>query len=180
MASSPAYPEFFDLASFGGTDLAMETGVADGTERWFRCAVAGLQYSDYDKDDELIGRIRPSAGDRLTMVRRPENAYDANAIEVHWRNNHFIGHMPREIAAAIAGLMDDGHLCRCYVADPGDGRAWSMKVIVVGNAAEPLHARRVRIGRKIAESELQQPPTDKQWDAALHFERSEQRQSIKR
>lgn len=48
----------------------------------------------------------------VVLIRNPENAYDANAIEVHvpalGRSNGMIGHVPRDLAARLAPLIDGG------------------------------------------------------------------------
>ena len=42
-----------------------------------------------------------SAGDRLELVREPENPYDANAVRVEWRGRK-LGYLPRRDNAAVA------------------------------------------------------------------------------
>lgn len=46
-------------------------------------------------------------GDRLDMIREPENKYDARAIRVEWRGQK-LGYVPRRENADIARLMDNG------------------------------------------------------------------------
>lgn len=118
-------------------DLARE--IREG-EPWFTSAVAGLQFYDYDKLDDF-GHVMPERGDPVTLVRRPENAADGNAIEVWWKNSHHLGHLPRDAAAVVAPLMDASRSLRGYVADQGDGSRWSMAVLCVGDAAAVLHGR---------------------------------------
>ena len=43
-----------------------------------------------------------------TLVREPENPYDPNAIKVTAAGVAFLGYLPREIAAELAPLMDEG------------------------------------------------------------------------
>lgn len=94
--------------------------------------IAGLQYYDFNKLDELIGWIRPTRGDRLQLVRRPANPYDENAVEVHWRNGQFhLGHLPREIARVVAPLLDEGRTVRCYAMNSGNENAWSLWALLV-------------------------------------------------
>jgi hypothetical protein len=45
-------------------------------------------------------------GEYVHLVRNPENPYDPNAIVVLNSRGSQIGHLPRDIAAALAGLMD--------------------------------------------------------------------------
>lgn len=58
--------------------------------------------------------------------------------------------MPRDTAAELAPLMDAGAACRAYVLDPGDGEAWSLRALLVGPAAGPLHRREITGGLRRA------------------------------
>jgi hypothetical protein len=42
------------------------------------------------------------------LIRNPDNQYDANAIEVHAPSAGMLGHLPKEIAARLAPLIDAG------------------------------------------------------------------------
>jgi len=46
-------------------------------------------------------------GDRLELVREPDNPYDANAIRVDWRGRK-LGYVPRRDNFAVARQMDRG------------------------------------------------------------------------
>lgn len=97
--------------------------------------VAGLQYYDYGKLDDVLGRrVIPAAGDRLALVRRPDNKWDTHAVEVWWGNGHLLGHLPRVTARELAPRLDAGLVCRAYVRCPGNGSRWSMSVELVGSA----------------------------------------------
>ena len=50
---------------------------------------------------------RMKAGDRLTLVREPSNAYDANAVRIEWQG-HMLGYLPRRENADLARQMDHG------------------------------------------------------------------------
>lgn len=59
-------------------------------------------WEDLDDDE--------SVGPAVLLVRNPENEYDANAIEVHvpiLRRRQFVGHVPKDLAARWAPMMDD-------------------------------------------------------------------------
>lgn len=45
-------------------------------------------------------------GDIVQLVREPDNAYDANAIQIHY-DGHFIGFVAKHEAAIIAPDMDE-------------------------------------------------------------------------
>lgn len=46
-------------------------------------------------------------GDRLELVREPDNPYDANAVRVEWSGRK-LGYVPRSENAALAWAMDRG------------------------------------------------------------------------
>ncbi len=46
-------------------------------------------------------------GDALTLVREPDNRYDAKAVRVEW-HGHKIGYVPRRENADVARLLDAG------------------------------------------------------------------------
>jgi hypothetical protein len=48
-------------------------------------------------------------GDALTLVREPENRYDARAVRVEWQGNK-IGYVPRRENADVARMMDAGQI----------------------------------------------------------------------
>ena len=50
---------------------------------------------------------RMRRGDRLSLVREPANAYDANAIRLEWQG-HMLGYVPRKDNADLARQMDHG------------------------------------------------------------------------
>jgi hypothetical protein len=64
---------------------------------------AGLRYHDAKAVwDEL------QVGDRLALVREPDNPYDANAVRVEW-NGHKLGYIPRTENQAVARQIDRGN-----------------------------------------------------------------------
>lgn len=131
-----------DLTGLDGTDAGVEIEVLQRGEPWVDASIAGLQFYDYGLVDELTGEpLIPAAGDRLSLVREPENPHDARAVDVWWRNGIRLGHLPRRVAAEIAGPLDAGVALRAYVAHGGDGEAWSARALLVGPAAEAFHAR---------------------------------------
>lgn len=46
-------------------------------------------------------------GDRLDLVREPDNPHDPNAVRVDWRGRS-LGYIPRQENSAIAWAMDRG------------------------------------------------------------------------
>ncbi len=142
MAELPIVP---DLTGFEDTPAGIEIPRLAVGEPWFTTQIAGLQFYDYARHDEDLGvLVMPENGDRLQLVRDPENTHDRNAIQIHWRNERMLGHIPRTVAADVAPLLDAGAAARAYVIDAGDGEAWSCRALVVGAAAEPWFARHMR------------------------------------
>ncbi|MBI5901455.1 MAG: HIRAN domain-containing protein [Rhodocyclales bacterium] len=59
----------------------------------------------YHAGEDLWPELRE--GDRLDLVREPDNDYDANAVRVEWRGNK-LGYLPRAENRAVAAAMDNG------------------------------------------------------------------------
>lgn len=63
--------------------------------------------------EEAAGRafIKGEEGLAAILVRNPDNEFDENAIEVHVPaigDEGMIGHLPRDLAAKLAPIIDDG------------------------------------------------------------------------
>ncbi|MHB8847643.1 MAG: HIRAN domain-containing protein [Burkholderiales bacterium] len=54
------------------------------------------------------------AGDRLTLVREPDNIYDRKAIRVEWRGQP-LGYVPRRDNIGLARLMDNGSIVEARI-----------------------------------------------------------------
>ncbi len=64
--------------------------------------LAGFQYHEGKQPwDEM------KIGDELTLVRKPANPYDPNAVRVEWRG-HKLGYVPRRENRTVARHMDRG------------------------------------------------------------------------
>ena len=63
-------------------------------------------------------------GDRLDLVREPDNPHDARAVRVEW-NGHMIGYLPRAENEAVARQLDHGNRLEARIVrltrhrDPG-------------------------------------------------------------
>lgn len=64
--------------------------------------LAGAQYYAVD---QLWPQMR--VGDRLELIREPDNRHDPRAIRVEWRG-HKLGYLPRAENRAVAAAMDQG------------------------------------------------------------------------
>lgn len=128
-----------DLRALAETDLGVELARIEAGEPIAIVSIAGLQYHSYHRRDEL-GIVRPYPGDRLSLVREPENPHDGNAVQVWWRNSHMIGHLPWAVAGRVAPGMDAGEPLRAYVLDGGNGCAWSVTALLAGPLVERVKA----------------------------------------
>ncbi len=66
-------------------------------------------------------------GDRLQLVREPDNPYDANAVRVEWRGIK-LGYVPRRDNAAVARQMDRGAALEARVAALRENRNRSVRI----------------------------------------------------
>jgi hypothetical protein len=64
--------------------------------------LAGFQYH---AAPALWGELR--VGERLALVREPDNRHDANAVRVEWRGQ-MLGYLPRAENRSVAAEMDRG------------------------------------------------------------------------
>jgi len=67
------------------------------------------------------------AGDRLELVREPDNPYDAGAIRVEWRGRK-LGYLPRRDNAAVARQMDRGVPLEARVTGLRENRNRSVRI----------------------------------------------------
>ena len=67
-----------------------------------RCALAGSQYHGLA---EVGTRMAP--GDRLELLREPENRHDPAAVRVLWQGRQ-IGYLPRALNPPLAAALDAG------------------------------------------------------------------------
>jgi hypothetical protein len=82
--------------------------------------LAGFQYH---AGKTLWAQLR--VGDALTLVREPDNAYDARAVRVDWQG-HKLGYVPRRENADVARLMDGGQRLEARIVRLAEGRdPWS-------------------------------------------------------
>jgi hypothetical protein len=67
------------------------------------------------------------AGERLTLVREPDNPYDANAVRVEWRGRK-LGYVPRRENAAVARHLDRGTELEARVASLRENRNRTVRI----------------------------------------------------
>jgi hypothetical protein len=66
-------------------------------------------------------------GDRLQLVREPDNPYDSNAVRVDWRGA-VLGYVPRRDNAAVARQLDRGAALEARVAGLRENRNHSVRI----------------------------------------------------
>ena len=108
---------------------------------------------------QLLVRCEP--GDPVTLIRQPDNEYDANAILVVWQGFD-LGYLKRHDAAAIAPALDEARAYQAnihkIVGGSADYPSYGLKVAVAWDdtplpQAKPLTAsqKSSRRGRLAAE-----------------------------
>jgi hypothetical protein len=58
----------------------------------------------FDNRQDVVRQL--SEGERLWLVRQPDNAYDHNAIQVQRENGEAIGFLARGLASSLAPYLD--------------------------------------------------------------------------
>ena len=82
---------------------AQSTGAAESIRILLQNSpLAGSQYYEVSTSWTDI-----RVGDRLTLIREPDNRHDRHAIRVEW-NGHKLGYVPRAENKAAARAMDGG------------------------------------------------------------------------
>ena len=84
------------LAPFGAAQAASARIVVQ------HAPLAGFVYYDGHTVWERMKR-----GDRLKVIREPENPHDSNAVRIEWQG-HMLGYVPRKDNADLARQMDHG------------------------------------------------------------------------
>jgi len=87
-----------------------------------RSPLAGFRHYD---GENVWRDLKP--GDRLELVREPENPYDANAVRVEWRGVK-LGYVPRRDNAAVARQMDHGAALEARLAGLRENRNRSVRL----------------------------------------------------
>ncbi|HUP21004.1 MAG TPA: HIRAN domain-containing protein [Gemmatimonadota bacterium] len=96
-----------------------------GRAREFRCTVHGLCF---DNRYRLLDAIH--AGDPLVLVREPDNAIGADAIQVVTERTETLGYVPRQISRWLAPVMDSGRLARAVVLKVRSGAPYYERLLI--------------------------------------------------
>lgn len=107
------------LCLAAGLAAALHVSPAPATEALIivqRSPLAGFRHYG---GGEMLPDMK--VGDRLELVREPDNPYDANAIRVDWRGRK-LGYVPRRENAAVARQLDRGTALDARVAGLSEHR----------------------------------------------------------
>ncbi|XP_071423078.1 helicase-like transcription factor isoform X2 [Pithys albifrons albifrons] len=92
--SSLGLKDFDSLGDTSGTEEDTDSAILYGT---LRGSVVGLRYyTGVVNNNEMVA-----------LQREPNNPYDKNAVKVNNVNGDQVGHIKKELAAALAGIMDN-------------------------------------------------------------------------
>jgi len=88
--------------------------------------LAGFQYyAGNARWDEM------RVGDRLALIREPDNVHDANAVRVEWHGEK-LGYLPRAENRSVAAEMDRGTTVAARIAKlTADRNPWRRLLIEV-------------------------------------------------
>ncbi|KAF1650890.1 Helicase-like transcription factor, partial [Eudyptes chrysocome] len=92
--SSLGLEDFVSVGDASGTEEDTDSAILYGT---LRGSVVGLRYyTGIVNNNEMVA-----------LQREPNNPYDKNAVKVNNVNGDQVGHIKKELAAALAGIMDN-------------------------------------------------------------------------
>ena len=110
--------------------VAATSAVADSIRVLVQSSpLAGSQYY-------AAGRVWPELkpGDRLELIREPDNRHDRNAVRVDWRGQQ-LGYVPRAENRAVARALDAGERLEGRVSrlrdDPDPWRRIEFEILLV-------------------------------------------------
>ncbi|NXG79623.1 HLTF factor, partial [Baryphthengus martii] len=86
--------DFLSVRDTSGTEEDTDSAILYGT---LRGSVVGLRY--------YMGIVNNN--ELVALQREPNNPYDKNAVKVNNVNGDQVGHIKKELAAALAGIMDN-------------------------------------------------------------------------
>ncbi|XP_036421333.1 helicase-like transcription factor isoform X2 [Colossoma macropomum] len=155
---------------FGGASLFDFLDV-DQSESFSQSSSSAGGSSDQDQDQEenlLIGSIQGTIvglryytgvvnrGEMVSLVREPQNPYDRNAVKVTNVYGIQVGHIKRELAAAMAHIMDRKLAKVEGVVPFGQNNTFSMPVDLTfwgkEENREAVHSQMKRHGYKLGSS----------------------------
>lgn len=90
--------------------------------------IAGVTFEGRQK---IVGNL--AVGQRLKLVREPNNPYDPNAIAIKTEDSQHLGYINKKLASAIAPEMDSGVKFRASVSSVtgGNGKNYGINIEIV-------------------------------------------------
>lgn len=98
-------PNRFPVAWVLAVSLSYPLALSAETETHILLQDSPLAGFQYHQGKALWHEMK--VGDRLDLIREPDNKYDARAVRVEWRGLK-LGYVPRRENADISRLMDNG------------------------------------------------------------------------
>lgn len=134
--------DFVDRAFAASGDYLRDRFATIGDAPAFYTKIVGVSF---EGRQDVVAGLRPGAS--LELQRRPDNAFDSNAIEVRYGALQ-IGFLRREIAAHVAPAMDAGATYRARIASltGGGERSRGVNVYVERDASAGIGARERDLG----------------------------------
>ena len=112
--------------------LALWLGAAQAESIRILVQNSPLAGSQYYAVGEQWSAMR--VGDRLDLIREPDNRHDRHAIRVEWRG-HKLGYVPRAENRAVAQALDAGEALEARVSalreDPDPWRRIEFEIFLV-------------------------------------------------
>ena len=99
------YCEYSDYINLIGSDFEVERNIDNekANQSLFKTELVGTQYNGRN---ERIEKVK--IGDKVNLIREPDNKYDSNAIDV--RNEEgSLGHVQSYLTYVLAKKLDNGH-----------------------------------------------------------------------
>ncbi|WP_052507114.1 HIRAN domain-containing protein [Desulfonatronovibrio magnus] len=128
---------FFGALVFGGKVPEVKARVIPKPVSLFQCHVAGFPYYQGPK---IFSDLQ--SGQKLKLLREPNNPHDSKAIAVFTSNGHKLGYIPRTHNPLPADLMDNGHKLTAGLSsvssDMGDYSCLEMGIFVKGGGWQGL------------------------------------------
>jgi hypothetical protein len=151
--------------------------------RWIVTHVAGVCYHEWE--DLRVARrldLAPGEGARLSLVRKPWNRHDPNAVEIRSADGKLmLGFIKRQKAASIAPVLDDGGRIEAFLLDVAPHAYEPLTVVLAGDVPADLWRRfhewrESELLEQVRRAEWETDPARARvrrlWDAFLDGERA--------
>lgn len=79
--------------------------------------IAGVRHCIGCDGDNCEKSIHLNVGDRLSLELESTNEYDKNAIKVMYKDNEYVGYLPRYYSESVTEYLKDGATYECKVVE---------------------------------------------------------------